>query len=146
MADKDKSAAKSVSATATENAKLKHSEGGTTTRDDATDVGVPMLPGDPSEPQGPEDALGVGPKRGDYRERLARTDVVHTESRPVADAEAGEPTTVVEAQEPRAEDIGDAKGLKGGVETDPIHPMNRGRWAEAQNPERTEGLGPRAEG
>ena len=37
-----------------------------TTKDDALDSGAPMLPGDPSEPVGPEDALGSGPKRGDY--------------------------------------------------------------------------------
>ena len=51
------------------NDKLEHSEGGATTRD-AGDVGVPMLQGDPSEPQGPEDALGEGPKRGDYTNRI----------------------------------------------------------------------------
>lgn len=36
---------------------------------DTTNVGVPMHDGDPSEPQGPEDALGVGTKRGDYSQR-----------------------------------------------------------------------------
>lgn len=104
-----------------QNSKLEHSQGGATTRDDATDVGVPMLPGDPSERQGPEDALGVGPKRGDYRARLARRDTEPHETRPVRDAKPGEPTVVDEAQAPRAEDIGDAKGLKGGVDTDPLH-------------------------
>jgi hypothetical protein len=53
-------------ASAEENAELEHTESGATTRDDATDAGVPMLPGDPDEPVGPEDALGEGPKRGDY--------------------------------------------------------------------------------
>jgi hypothetical protein len=121
MAQRDKSTDE-MDGTASDaaNAKLKHSQGGGTTRDDATDVGVPMLQGDPSERQGPEDALGVGPKRGDYRARLARTDVIHHETRPVENAKAGEPTVVNEAQEPRAEDIGDAKGQKGGVDTDPL--------------------------
>ena len=112
---------KTAEATATDkqNAKLEHSQGGATTRDDATDVGVPMLPGDPSERQGPEDALGIGPKRGDYRARLARRDTEPHESRPNPDAKADEPAVLHEAQAPRAEDIGDAKGLKGGVDTDP---------------------------
>ena len=119
MAEKDtqKDAAPGV-ASDKQNAKLEHSRGGITTRDDATDVGVPMLPGDPSEPQGPEDALGVGPKRGDYRDRLGNT--VHTQTVPVEvddDADDQTPHTAVEYQNPRAEDIGDAKGLKGGVET-----------------------------
>lgn len=63
--------------------KREHTQGGTTTRDDATDMGVPMLPGRADEPVGPEDALGLGPKRGDYRERI------HTNAHavvPVADA------------------------------------------------------------
>lgn len=110
-----------ASATEKQNAKLEHSEGGMTTREDATDVGVPMLPGDASERQGPEDALGVGPKRGDYRARIARRDTEPHETRPVADAKPGEPTVVNEAQAPRTEDIGDAKGQKGGVDTDPLH-------------------------
>lgn len=33
------------------------------------DLGVPMHDGDPAEPVGPEDALGVGEKRGDYSGR-----------------------------------------------------------------------------
>ena len=84
-------------------AKLEHSEGGTTTRDDANDLGVPMLPGDPSEPVGPEDALGEGPTRGDYRDRLGGS--------------AYQPHDGAEPQKPRAEEIGDVKGRKGGVET-----------------------------
>lgn len=100
-----------------QNDRLKHSEGGVTTRDDANDVGVPMLPGSPDEPVGPEDALGEGPKRGDYRNRLGGT-VSHEMVR-VPDAKAGEPTTKVVEQNVRAEDIGDEKGKKGGVETAP---------------------------
>lgn len=83
---------------------LEHSEGGATTRDDATDLGVPMLPGDPSEPQGPEDALGDGPKRGDYSERVGESNY--------------HPHAGAEAQKPKAENRGDEKGRKGGVETD----------------------------
>ena len=103
-----------------DNRKLKHSQGGVTTRDDATDLGVPMLPGDPSEPQGPEDALGIGPKRGDYTGRIGPSDYQPTQVRAVANAKPGEPTARVEAQRPRAEQIGDKKGLKGGVDTDPL--------------------------
>lgn len=121
MTDKTPATDDGATATDAQNAKLKHSQSGATTRDDATDVGVPMLQGDPSERQGPEDALGVGPKRGDYTERLARRDSAPHETRPVADAKPGEPTVANEAQAPRAEDIGDAKGLKGGVDTDPLH-------------------------
>lgn len=113
--------AEKATASERQNDKLTHSQGGVTTRDDATDVGVPMLQGDASERQGPEDALGVGPKRGDYRARLARRDTEPHETRPVADAKPGEPSVVNEAQAPRADDIGDAKGQKGGVSTDPLY-------------------------
>jgi predicted RNA binding protein YcfA (HicA-like mRNA interferase family) len=52
--------------------RFEHSQGGITTRDDANDLGVDMLPGHPDEPAGPEDALGPGPKRGDYSQSLPR--------------------------------------------------------------------------
>lgn len=84
-----------------------------TTRD-ATDLGVPMLPGDGSEPQGPEDALGVGPKRGDYTDRIGPSHYQPHESRPTPSGH-----TVVEPQRPRADDQGDVPGVKGGVGTDP---------------------------
>ncbi len=85
-----------------QNARLEHSQGGVTTRDDANDLGVPMLPGK-GEPVGPEDALGVGPKRGDYTERLGgSTYLPHEGSEP---------------QKPRAAEIGDVEGRKGGVDT-----------------------------
>lgn len=100
-----------------ENAKLEHSVEGVTTREDATDLGVPMLPGDPSEPVGPEDALGVGPKRGDYTGRIGPSNYQPHMSVPVTDAKPGEPTVQMVAQRPLAEDIGDKKGVKGG--TDP---------------------------
>ena len=102
-----------------QNEKLEHSQGGTTTRDDATDLGVPMLPGSPDEPQGPEDALVVGPTRGDYRDRIGPSGYNPTEMVPVRDAKPGEPTVRAEAQRPRAEEIGDVPGKKGGVETGP---------------------------
>jgi len=83
---------------------------GVTTRDDATDMGVPMLPGDvETEPVGPEDALGVGPKRGDYSDRIGPSNYHPHE------AVRSEGKTVVEAQRPRVEDRGDEKGVKGGT-------------------------------
>lgn len=102
-------------ATDKQNAKLEHSEGGVTTRDDALDAGVPMLAGDPSEPVGPEDALGVGPKRGDYTNRVGPSGYEPHQSVPVPDAKPGEPSVRLVAQRPRAEDIGDEKGVKGGM-------------------------------
>lgn len=108
-----------VTADDSQNAKLKHTRGGTTTRDDATDLGVPMLAGAANEPVGPEDALGVGPTRGDYRERVGPTGYHPYEavSVPDADTAAGEPAVRLEAQRPRANDIGEVAGKKGGVDT-----------------------------
>lgn len=74
-----------------------------TTRDDANDLGVPMLPGSPDEPVGPEDALGTGPKRGDYSNRIG--------------GDGYHPHEGSEPQRPRVADIGDDEGRKGGVET-----------------------------
>lgn len=93
--------------------RLEHSEGGVTTRDDVTDLGVPMLPGRPDEPVGPEDALGPGAKRGDYRERVL-TDAHVVEPNP--DAKPGEPQVRVVNQTERAANIADEPG-KGGVTT-----------------------------
>lgn len=62
-----------------DNLALEHTDGGQTTRSDATDVGVPMLPGAANEPVGPEDAFGAGPKRGDYSGRAA-LEGPHTET------------------------------------------------------------------
>lgn len=95
-----------------QDAKLEHSEGGVTTRDDAADLGVPMLPGDGSEPVGPEDALGPGPKRGDYSKRLGDA---HYAPHEVVRNDKGK--VVVVDQTPRASERGDEKGKKGGVET-----------------------------
>lgn len=85
---------------------LEHSEGGQTTRSDRTDLGVPMLPGSPDEPVGPEDAFGDGPKRGDYS--IAAFDgSVHTQITPDG----------VEHQNPKSADQGEVAGEKGGVTT-----------------------------
>ncbi len=92
--------------------KLEHTQGGRTTRDDPGDLGVPMLAGDASEPVGPEDALGEGPKRGDYSKRLG--DANYSPHQTVLD-DNGEVRVVDQA--PLASKQGEAKGLKGGVET-----------------------------
>lgn len=104
---------------------LPHTMGGSTTRDDLLDAGVPMLPGSPTERVGPEDALGEGPKRGDYTGRVdtnAHESIRNPKAgQPILDPDTGavidfEPHSVLVAQAPRAEDIGDAPG-KGGVDT-----------------------------
>jgi hypothetical protein len=69
------------------------------------DLGVPMLPGSDTEPTGPEDALGEGPKRGDYTDRIGDPKRYH-------------PHSGTTPQRPNADDIGDAPGEKGGVTTD----------------------------
>lgn len=107
-------------ATTKENDRLEHTQGGRTTRDDPADLGVPMLPGDGTEPVGPEDALGPGSKRGDYTGRIGDSNYQPHEVRPAdpaAVADPNRPSVVVEAQRPRAQDIGDEAGRKGGVET-----------------------------
>jgi hypothetical protein len=121
-----------TSATKAQNAKLEHSDesGGETTRDDALDAGVTMLQGQPDERTGPEDALGRGEKRGDYRERV--DGLAHEV---VPNDDAGKPVTRWVNEETGAEakegdkgaievtvdfePIGDAAGKKGGVDTDP---------------------------
>ncbi len=102
-------------ASVAQNDKLSHSDDGVTTRSDRMDLGVPMLPGDPAEPVGPEDALGAGPTRGDYRERLGDSHYHPHTVVTVADAKPGEPTQVAVAQRPLADEIGEVPGRKGGV-------------------------------
>ena len=106
--------------TQAKDSKLKHSEGGVTTRDDALDSGAPMLPGDPSEPSGPEDALGAGPKRGDYSgligDRQYTASVVNPDYDP---SDPNSPRSVLVHQNPLVEDRGDEKGVKGGT-----HPLS----------------------
>lgn len=104
-------------ATDQKNSGLVHSQGGTTTRDDATDVGVPMLAGSPDEPVGPEDALGQGPTRGDYRGRLGSAAYHPHTTVQVSDPKPGEARVKAAAQRPNAEEIGDVAGKKGGVTT-----------------------------
>jgi hypothetical protein len=102
-----------------DNSKLEHTAGGTTTRDDALDMGVPMLPGKPDEPVGPEDALGEGPKRGDYSGRIGPSNYQPHEVRAASAedvADPNKPSVIVEAQRPRVDEVGDAPG-KGGVTT-----------------------------
>jgi hypothetical protein len=94
-----------------------------------TEVGVPMLDGAPTERQGAEDALGEGPKRGDYAGRVGAN---HFESRPipgggqvVENDDGGfdnSPRSEIVAQDPRVEEIGDVAGRKGGVDStkDPV--------------------------
>lgn len=100
-----------------ENRKLEHSQGGVSTRDDVLDLGVPMLPGDPAERVGPEDALGEGPKRGDYTGRVGPSFYQPHTVEPVPDAKPGEPIVRVIPQRPLTEDIGDMPRRKGGVDT-----------------------------
>ncbi|MEJ7783182.1 MAG: hypothetical protein WKF96_00165 [Solirubrobacteraceae bacterium] len=121
-----------------------------TTKSDLHDLGAPMLPGDTAEPQGPEDALGEGLKRGDYRDRILTdphtsvplegggepvTRWVNEKTGAAAKKNANgaievtvdfAPRSQVVSQLPRAEEIGDAGGIKGGVETDPASPVGRG--------------------
>lgn len=117
MAEKPNKDAADGVATEAQNAKLEHSVEGVTTRDDVTDMGVPMMPGDPSEPQGPEDALGPGPKRGDYSQRVGPSDYHPHRVVPNPDAKPGEPTVRVEQQRPLASEQGEVKGKKGGVDS-----------------------------
>ena len=100
-------------------AKLEHSVEGVTTRDDVTDMGVPMLAGDPAEPVGPEDAFGPGPKRGDYSKRLGDSyyNPHHVEAVPMSERKEGEPIVRVVAQAPRASEQGEQARLKGGVDS-----------------------------
>ncbi len=99
-----------------DNRKLEHSRGGTTTRDDATDLGVPMLPGTGKEPQGPEDALGFGQTRGDYRQRLGDAYYNPHVSVPIEDPAPGEPSVVLVPQAQLAQAVGDTPGVKGGTD------------------------------
>jgi len=103
-----------------ENSKLEHPEGGVTTRDDALDSGAPMIQGDASEPVGPEDALGSGPKRGDYSKLIGNLQHAAAVVNPNYDAsDPNSPRTVLVEQNPLVEQRGDEKGVKGGT-----HPLS----------------------
>jgi hypothetical protein len=104
-------------ATEQDNSKLTHTEGGTTTRSDVLDSGAPMIAGDPSEPVGPEDALGSGPKRGDYSQLIGNKQ--HSASVPNPDydpTDPNSPASVLVPQNVLVEQIGDDKGVKGGTQ------------------------------
>jgi len=102
------------------NDKLEHTEGGITTRDDALDSGAPMLPGDKSEPGGPEDALGSGKKRGDYSDLVGDRQFYASVPNPDHDpTDPNSPASVLVHQNPLVEDRGDEKGVKGGT-----HPLS----------------------
>ena len=117
MADK---AAGGAQASKQENDKLSHPEGGVTTRDDALDSGAPMLAGDPSEPVGPEDALGSGPKRGDYSKLIGNLQHAASVRNPNHDpSDPSSPAVVLVHQNPLVEQRGDEKGEKGGT-----HPLS----------------------
>jgi hypothetical protein len=95
---------------------LKHSESGTTTRSDALDSGAPMLQGSGSEPVGPEDALGSGPKRGDYSKLIGTQQFHASVPNPNHDpSDPSSPRSVLVAQNPLVEQRGDEKGVKGGT-------------------------------
>lgn len=115
MAPRSKTTTNSDDTPTVPNADLEHTAGGVTTRD-GMDAGVPMTPGKPDEPVGPEDALGGGPTRGDYRDRLDGT--VHMETRLIP-ADRRVPGGPVFEQVPQGspELIGDEPG-KGGVSTE----------------------------
>ena len=115
-----------------DNDALEHTRGGATTRD-GMDAGVPMTPGQANEPVGPEDALGPGPKRGDYRDRLVtgppmvtrvipederqrRAEALATDGLTAADALAEVPMSELVRADEEVGDVGDAPG-KGGVST-----------------------------
>lgn len=90
---------------------------GTTTRDDALDSGVPMLKGDPSEPAGPEDALGGGKRRGDYSAVIGNQEFYASVPNPDHDpTDPTSPASVLVHQNPLVEQRGDDKGKKGGTE------------------------------
>lgn len=102
-------------ATESENDKLEHSVEGVTTRDDVLDLGVPMLPGDPREPVGPEDAAG-GTTRGDYSQRLGEANYNPHTTELIPDAKRGEPNVRVVAQRPIFSQTAEVQGKKGGVD------------------------------
>lgn len=88
-----------------------------TTRDDALDSGVPMLPGDASEPGGPEDALGSGNKRGDYSDVIGDRQFYASVPNPNHDpSDPNSPASVLVHQNPLVKDRGDDKGVKGGTQ------------------------------
>lgn len=112
--------AKGAQASKQENDKPTHPEGGVTTRDDALDSGAPMLQGSANEPVGPEDALGSGPKRGDYSKLIGNLQHAAAVVNPNHDpSDPNSPAVVLVHQNPLVEQRGDEKGKKGGT-----HPLS----------------------
>lgn len=110
-------------ATDAENDRLKHSDRNapTTTRDDALDTGVTMLPGNPAERVGPEDAIG-GATRGDYSTRSGDTYNPHTsEVIPESERVPNGPTTRLVPQRPIFSQTGATGPEKGGVDNNPAN-------------------------
>jgi hypothetical protein len=106
-------------ATSAQNDKLKHSVAGVTTRDDALDAGAPMVAGSPDEPVGPEDALGSGPKRGDYSQLIGTGQFSASVPNPNHNpSDPNSPRAVLVQQNPLVAQRGDEKGVKGGT-----HPL-----------------------
>ena len=97
-----------------------HSAGGVSSQDDNNDLGVVMLGGEADEPVGPEDALGQGPKRGDYVDRVGESNYHPHVSLPIPASERvpGGPISRLVPQRPFAEQVGEKAGVKGGVDTD----------------------------
>lgn len=87
------------------------------TRSDLMDAGAPMAPGSPDEAVGPEDALGAGPKRGDYSDRIDSGPHLVTEVIPDDEREEDGPHSRLVPAEARTSQTGDAEG-KGGVTTE----------------------------
>jgi len=91
-----------------------------TKKHDTLDAGVPMAPQAENAPkrQGPEDAADMMDtnKRGDYSNRMASGESLTSEEIPASERVPGGPHSRLVPQFPRASEIGDAPGKKGGVE------------------------------
>ncbi len=79
-----------------------------------------MIQGDPSEPGGPEDALGSGQKRGDYSGLVGNQQSYASVPNPKHDpSDPNSPASVLVHQNPLVGQRGDEKGVKGGT-----HPLS----------------------
>jgi len=83
---------------------------------DALNMGVPMLETDVAdEPTGPEDALGEGPTRGDYSDRIGPSNYHPHQVVPGEQREDGSFVPVIQAQREFVEQGMTPPGTKGGV-------------------------------
>jgi hypothetical protein len=87
-------------------------EGDTVTKK-ASDVGVPMIEGSPDEPTGPEDAAGIGNKRGDYSSRNDGQKHFSMERDADGDIVAVDQSDIIENSTPAVP----PEGTKGGVDS-----------------------------